>query len=275
MNKLTKKKSRFKVFLERSEMIRILFICTGIALFGFLDYWFAKWEHSLAHPNFNIGLISFMFVNVLILLLLICLVVPLINRLLSKIESLRKYCFLPYIEETDTFCNPISIWITYIVLGEMRLICKLKALGNYCYIPLTEDEVRSFGFASASEYFNYVCQMMRYGKKNNSTGKAASYVQIRNSDLNKMLAVCLKVFPDNGTIFSLLHKDCNFICNMYCGDFVQFLASYHEAYENDKNYVPSANINKDGTVSLSVLDKDGYGIKWEGWKMMELTNENE
>lgn len=273
MNKLTKKKSRFKVFLEGSAMIRTLFICIGIALFGFLDCGLAKWECSLAQPNFNMGLISFMFVNILILLLLICLVVPLIDRLMRDIKPLSKYCFIPHAEEDDGFCDLISILLTNIVFCEMKLICKLKALGNYCYLPLTKDEVRSFGFVSAGEYFNYVSQMLRYEKKKNSTGKAAQHVQIRNSDLNKMLAVCLKVFPDNGTIFSLLHKDYSLICNMYCSDFVQFLASYHEAYKNDKNYVPSANINKDGTVRLSVLNKDGLGIVWNGGEMYEINEE--
>ena len=255
-------------------MIRTLFICIGIALFGFLDYELAKWECSLAQPNFNMGLIRFMFANILILLLLICLVVPLIDRLMRDIKPLSKYCFIPHAEENDGFCDLIFILLTNIVFSEMKLICKLKALGNYCYIPLTKDEVRSFGFVSAGEYFNYVSQMLRYEKKKNSTGKAAKHVQIRNSDLNKMLAVCLEVFSDNGTIFYLLHKNYSLICNMYCSDFVQFFASYHEAYKNDKNYVPSANINKDDTVRLSVLNKDGFGIVWDGGKMYEI-NEKE
>lgn len=273
MSELTKKKSRFKVFLEGSAMIRALFICIGIALFGFLNYGLAKWECSLAQPNFNMGLIRFMFANILILLLLICLVVPLIDRLMREIKPLSKYCFIPHAEEDDGFCNLISILLTNIVFCEMKLICKLKALGNYCYLPLTKDEVRSFSFVSAGEYFNYVSQMLRYEKKKNSTGKAAQHVQIRNSDLNKMLAVCLEVFSDNGTIFSLLYKDYSLICNMYCSDFVQFLASYHEAYKNDRNYVPSANISEDGTVRLSVLNKDGLGIVWNGGEMYEINEE--
>lgn len=78
-----------------------------------------------------------------------------------------------------------------------------------------------------------------------------------------MLAICLKVFPDNGTIFSLRYRDCKNICDD-SEAFMQFLDFYHVSYESDEKYAPSANINKNGIVSLSVLNKDGRGIIWDG-----------
>lgn len=45
---------------------------------------------------------------------------------------------------------------------------------------------------------------------------------------------------------------------------MQFLDFYHVSYESDEKYAPSANINKNGIVSLSVLNKDGRGIIWDG-----------
>lgn len=43
-----------------------------------------------------------------------------------------------------------------------------------------------------------------------------------------------------------------------------FSIFYHVSYESDEKYAPSANINKNGIVSLSVLNKDGRGIIWDG-----------
>lgn len=240
MKKLTKKKSRFEVFLEESEIFLTILVLAGIALFGFLDYWFARLEYSFIPKNISLDvdkeLIPYVPTMFIIMLMLI------------NLGAL--------------------ILITTLVVPGIR---KLIALNNYCYIPLTEDEVRSLGFASAGEYFNHVSRKLYWGK---DIYDITHYVQLKYVDLEKMLAVCLKVFPDNGTIFGVNICDYEHIC-FYCVDFVRFLTKYHLDYENDENYVPSANINKDGTVSLSVLNKDGYGIKWEGWEMTELTNENE
>ena len=227
MKKLTKKKSRFEVFLEESEMFQGLLVCAGIALFGFLDYWLARLECSLILKNLslNVGnVVTLMLINVIILLLLITLVIP----------------------------------------GVRKLI----ALNNYCYIPLTEDEVRSFGFASAGEYFNHVSRKLCWGR---DLLYKTNYVQLKYDDLQKMLAVCLKVFPDNGTIFGVNICDYEHICDFYCDNFVNFLKKYHENYENKKDYVPSARIDKDGTVILSVLDKDGFGIQLDGLKIFKLS----
>ena len=157
----------------------------------------------------------------------------------------------------------ILLVLKYAVVSTLtEWIRKFRALNNYCYIPLTEDEVRGFSFASAREYFGHISQMLYYGGKDDEE-KFMKYVQLKNADLNKMLAICLKVFPDNGTIFSLRYRDCKNICDD-SEAFMQFLDFYHVSYESDEKYAPSANINKNGIVSLSVLNKDGRGIIWDG-----------
>lgn len=233
MKNLLKKKSRIKVLLERSELIQFILCLLAMVLLCILNYLAAKWECSLAIPDTNSGLfyslllITFMAGNIVGLFLLLCILLVL------------KYAVVSTLTE----------WIR-----------QFRAFNNYCYIPLTEDEVRGFSFASAREYFGHISQMLYYGGKDDEE-KSAKYVQLKNADLNKMLAICLKVFPDNGTIFSLRYRDCKNICDD-SEAFMQFLDFYHVSYESDEKYAPSANINKNGIVSLSVLNKDGRGIIW-------------
>lgn len=235
MKNLLKKKSRIKVLLERSELIQFILCLLAMVLLCILNYLAAKWECSLAIPDTNSGLfyslllITFMAGNIVGLFLLLCILLVL------------KYAVVSTITE----------WIR-----------QFRAFNNYCYIPLTEDEVRGFSFASAREYFGHISQMLYYGGKDDEE-KSTKYVQLKNADLNKMLAICLKVFPDNGTIFSLRYRDCKNICDD-SEAFMQFLDFYHVSYESDEKYAPSANINKNGIVSLSVLNKDGRGIIWDG-----------
>lgn len=235
MKNLLKKKSRIKVLLERSELIQFILCLLAMVLLCILNYLAARWECSLAIPDTNSGLfyslllITFMAGNIVGLFLLLCILLVL------------KYAVVSTLTE----------WIR-----------KFRALNNYCYIPLTEDEVRGFSFASAREYFGHISQMLYYGGKDDEE-KFMKYVQLKNADLNKMLAICLKVFPDNGTIFSLRYRDCKNICDN-SEAFMQFLDFYHVSYESDEKYAPSANINKNGIVSLSVLNKDGRGIIWDG-----------
>lgn len=237
MRKLTKKKKRFKVFLEESEMFLTILVLAGIALFCFLDYWLARLEYLFIPKNISLN----------------------VDKEL-----------VPYVPEM------FIVMLMLINLGVLLLfwsliipgVRKLIALNNYCYIPLTEDEVRSFGFASAGEYFNHVSRKLCYGK---DIYNITRYVQLKYDDLQKMLAVCLKMFPDNGTIFGMGEDDCENICDTYCYSFARFLEKYHENYENKKDYVPSARIDKDGTVILSVLDKDGFGIMWDGLKISKLS----
>lgn len=180
MKNLLKKKSRIKVLLERSELIQFILCLLAMVLLCILNYLAARWECSLAIPDTNSGLfyslllITFMAGNIVGLFLLLCILLVL------------KYAVVSTLTE----------WIR-----------KFRAFNNYCYIPLTEDEVRGFSFASAREYFGHISQMLYYGGKDDEE-KSAKYVQLKNADLNKMLAICLKVFPDNGTIFSLRYRDC-------------------------------------------------------------------
>ena len=74
------------------------------------------------------------------------------------------------------------------------------AYRNYCYIPLTEDEIKNKGFKNADEYFEYVWNICSYGFKGNR-----SHIFVDDSDLQKMLISCMKVFSDNGTIFGVVH----------------------------------------------------------------------
>lgn len=235
MKKLTKKKNRFKVFLEESENIQTFLILFGMTLFFVLDYWVTKWEFSL---------------------------LPLNNIDGQKINwgTMDDY-FIFMMFNFAIICSLHALLTSSIPRG----IRKLKARQNYRHIPLTEDSVHSFGFASAGEYFNYVSQLLYYGDKDQEEekGQKTNYIQLKWTDLQKMLAVCLKVFPDNGTIFTIKHTDCEYICSNL-KEFVQFLDFYHVSYENNEKYSPSANINKEGIVILSVLNKDGRGAIWNG-----------
>ena len=56
------------------------------------------------------------------------------------------------------------------------------------------------GFKNADEYFTYVCDICSYGFKNDED---TCYILVDNEDLQKMLTTCLRVFPDNGTIFRI------------------------------------------------------------------------
>lgn len=246
MEKLTKKKSRVIVFLKRSETIQFILGWSVVVLSLIADYWLAKWECSLVHLGINDGY------DIAVFLLMLGNIVGLI--LLFSFFLIVKYAVIASLTE----------WTR-----------KSRVLNNYCYIPLTENEVRSFGFASAGEYFNYVVSAMYYGNRDKEKKDWINYVQLDTRDLQKMLAVCLKLFPDNGTIFGMEKNDYSCICNMYCKHFVQFLDAYHKTYENDRSYLPSASINETGNVILSVLNADGHGIAWTGKEMRVFTEENE
>ena len=234
MKNLTNKKNHFKLFLEESEMFQALLTVLGVILLIVLDYLVTKLEFNLLPPN-NIDGKS-------------------INW-----GTIGDYFIFMVFNFAYTYC--FYILLTLLIPRGIR---KLKARKNYRHIPLTEDEVRSFGFASAGEYFNYVSQLLYYGGKDQEEKEQAlNYIQLEWTDLQKMLAVCLKAFPDNGTIFTIKHTDCEYICSNF-EEFVQFLYFYHVSYENSKKYSPSANINKEGIVILSVLDKDGHGVIWNG-----------
>lgn len=164
----------------------------------------------------------------------------------------------------------LGIFIIVFVSSVIEDDNKLETFKNYCYLPLTEDEVRNLGFTSVLEYFDYLKRMLHF--KNEENTHWSNYFQLSESDLNKILIVCLKVFPDND-IFTLWHNDCSYICNLYYYDFVRFFDTYHETYEKNNNYVPSVNINKEGIVTLSVLNTYGHGIVWNGKKMLVLPEE--
>ena len=101
------------------------------------------------------------------------------------------------------FVLPCIELISCIILGAVigcvyYFFSGIIAYRNYCQIPLTEEEIKKKGFKNADEYFDYVWNICSYGFKGNR-----SHIIVDDSDLQKMLISCLKVFSDNGTIFGI------------------------------------------------------------------------
>ncbi|MFR5115851.1 MAG: hypothetical protein ACLTDV_01645 [Eubacterium sp.] len=56
--------------------------------------------------------------------------------------------------------------------------------------------MRGFSFASAREYFwPHQSKMLYYGGEKDDEEKFMKYVQLKNADLNKMLAICFESIP--------------------------------------------------------------------------------
>ena len=239
------------MFQRKFELIQAALIAFGVFLSCTLVYFFLKWVYLMSLLNYGKETADS-----------------------GKADGTLP-CILPW--PFLLFISCLLFYLVFVVLVPTIVSCtrEVLALNNYRCFPLTEDEVRSFGFASAGEYFNYVVSAMYYGNRDKEKKDWINYVQLDTHDLQKMLAVCLKLFPDNGTIFDMEKDSCSCICNMYCKHFVKFLDAYHKTYENDKNYLPSASINETGNVILSVLNADGHGIAWTGKEMRVFTEENE
>lgn len=95
----------------------------------------------------------------------------------------------------------ISCIIVGAIIGYVYyFFSEIIAYRNYCYIPLTEEEIKNKDFKNADEYFEYVWNICSYGFKGNR-----SHILVDDSDLQKMLISCMKVFSDNGTIFGVVH----------------------------------------------------------------------
>ena len=93
----------------------------------------------------------------------------------------------------------ISCIIVGAIIGYVYyFFSEIIAYRNYCYIPLTEEEIKNKDFKNADEYFEYVWNICSYGFKGNR-----SHIFVDDSDLQKMLTACLRVFSDNGTIFGI------------------------------------------------------------------------
>lgn len=251
LKKLSKKKNLAKVFLRKFELIQAALIVFGVFLSCTLVYFVSKWVYLMSLLNYGKETAGSV-----------------------KADGVSP-CIPPWL--SLLFISCLLFYLIFAVLVPAIVSCarKVRALNNYRCFPLAEDEVRSFGFASAGEYFNYVVSAMYYGNREKGKKDWVNYVQLDTRDLQKMLAVCLKLFPNNGTIFDMEKDSCSCICNMYCSDFVKFLDAYHKTYENDKSYLPSASINEIGNVILSVLNADGHGIAWTGREMYVFTEENE
>lgn len=88
--------------------------------------------------------------------------------------------------------------VSAVICVVVYFVSGIIAYRNYCYIPLTEEEIKNKGFKNADEYFEYVWNICSYGFKGNR-----SHIFVDDSDLQKMLIGCMKVFSDNGTIFGI------------------------------------------------------------------------
>lgn len=104
----------------------------------------------------------------------------------------NSFIFLPIFEV-------LAVALIYLIVMKcFYFVSEIIAYKNYCYIPLTEDEVKKMEFKNADEYFTYVLNMLSYGFK-----KEKENLHVSDEELNKMLIVCLNVFPNNGTIFQI------------------------------------------------------------------------
>lgn len=122
-------------------------------------------------------------------------------------------------------------------------ISKIEAIKRYCYVPLTEEEVKQKQFKSATEYFSYMQDLLKYdGCEGNE------YLQISVYDLRKMIKVCISLYPDNGGVFSIPSNLVKFCPR----EFQYFI----EGYEEDAEMIKKKHIyEKSGKIILAYLEK--------------------
>ncbi len=127
-------------------------------------------------------------------------------------------------------------------------IHKLIAIRKYCYLPMTEYEARENHFENAGEYFQYVQNSICTDKK--------QWVILSAKDFYQMIMVCLKLFPDKGTLFELQSDDCR-ACPL---SFYEFIENYTKEKVTLNECVQ---ISEEGEVQLSYayVECDNGGIQ--------------
>lgn len=234
---LSKKKSFLHYLWELSGFFKGMMLLIGAVIVGVSDYLLSAEEvaalfkrFSISHEN-EILLCCLMILNIMILWV-------------------------------------VALFVTYIIPKIGSAFCRMAAIRRYCYIPLTEDEVRKKGFESANEYFAFVNNLLSYWDPDGH--KSKQYIHLKDNDLYEMLDVCLKVFHDNGNIFSISKKsvDC---CHdiTFTGSFALFILNYHDHKQEGKTSMETAYYDKDKTIILSYKYKYKDG-KDETEKMVEF-----
>lgn len=123
-------------------------------------------------------------------------------------------------------------------------ISKIEAIKRYCYVPLTEEEVKQKQFKSATEYFSYMQDLLKYdGCEGNE------YLQISVYDLRKMIKVCISLYPDNGGVFSIPSNLVKF-CPSKFQHFIEKYEEYAETVKEKHVY------EKNEKIILEYMPKD-------------------
>lgn len=217
---LSKKKSFLHYLWELSGFFKGMILLIGAVVVGVSDYLLSVKEaaalikrSSLSHVNEKALLCLLMILNILIL-------------------------------------QVVALFVTYIIPKIGSAFCRMAAIRRYCYIPLTEDEVRKKGFESANEYFAFVNNLLSYWDPDGH--KSKQYIDLKDKDLYEMLDVCLKVFHDNGSIFSISEKSVDCCHNItFTGSFALFILNYHDHKQEGKAFMETACYDKDKTIILS------------------------
>lgn len=217
---LSKKKSFLHYLWELSGFFKGMMLLIGAVIVGVPDYLLSVEEaaalikrFSISHGNEKVLLCLLMILNLVVL--------------------------------------AVAILIFVVIIPEIgSAFCRMAAIRRYYYIPLTEAEVRKKGFESANEYFTFVNNLLSYWDPDGH--KSKEYIHLKDKDLYEMLDVCLKVFHDNGSIFSISKKSVDCCQDIpFTGTFALFILNYHDHKQEGKVSMEKAYYDKDKTIILS------------------------
>lgn len=218
---LSKKKSFLNCLWELSGFFKGMILLIGAVIIGASDYLLSVKEaavlikrfSTISHGNEKVLLYLLMVLNIMVLFVVV-------------------------------------LFVAYIIPKIGSAFCRIAAIRRYCYIPLTEAEVRKNGFESANEYFAFVNNLLSYWDPDGH--KSKEYIALKDKDLYEMLDVCLKVFHDNGSIFSISKKSVDCCHNItFTGSFALFILNYHDHKQEGKASMEKAYYDKDKTIILS------------------------
>lgn len=211
-------------------------------------------KNLVKKKNFWITLVN----NSIGIQIMICVTVILLLIVGNYILSRFEYEYLGWSAGTLGRLVRISILMIGNLIAELFVILffssipdwihKLIAIRKYCYLPMTEYEARENHFENAGEYFQYVQNSICTDKK--------QWVILSAKDFYQMIMVCLKLFPDKGTLFELQSDDCR-ACPL---SFYEFIENYTKEKVTLNECVK---ISEEGEVQLSYayVECDNGGIQ--------------